>query len=114
MIHVRDHASIDLAIAAASRVDALLLDSGNPAAVQRELGGTGRTHDWSLSREIVQRVATPVFLAGGLNAANIARAVGEVGPYGVDLCSGVRTGGSLDPQKLRAFTAALAAARAVC
>jgi phosphoribosylanthranilate isomerase len=108
VIHVRDDASIDRALAAARRVDALLLDSGNPVA--RELGGTGRAHDWSISRRIVERSPVPVFLAGGLNATNIADAVRAVRPFGVDLCSGVRTGGALDAVKLAAFTAALCAA----
>lgn len=105
VVHVRDGASVELALAAAGHVDALLLDSGNPAA--RELGGTGRVHDWSLSREIVRRSAVPVFLAGGLNASNVAAALAQVAPFGVDLCSGVRTNGRLDPAKLAAFVAAM-------
>ena len=110
VIHVRDRSSVDRAMTAAPRVDALLLDSGNPGAAVRELGGTGRIHDWLLSRESVERASVPVFLAGGLNAGNVAQAVAAVRPYGVDLCSGVRTDGRLDPGKLRAFTAALAGA----
>lgn len=105
VIHVIDAASIDRALDAASRVHALLLDSGNPAA--RELGGTGRAHDWSLSRQIVDRSPIPVFLAGGLNADNIAAAIRAVRPFGVDLCTGVRTHGALDPHKLAALTLAL-------
>lgn len=98
VIHVRDRSSVDLAIVAAEAVDALLLDSGNPTA--REIGGTGRVHDWSLSRTIVERSRVPVFLAGGLHAANVAEAIRAVRPYGIDLCSGVRSNGSLHPGKL--------------
>ncbi len=105
VVHVRDGASVELALAAARHVDALLLDSGNPAA--RELGGTGRVHDWALSRDIVRRSPIPVFLAGGLNASNVARAITEVAPFGIDLCSGVRTNGRLDPVKLASLVAAM-------
>lgn len=104
VIHVRDELSVDRALEAAPSVHALLLDSGNPAA--RELGGTGRTHDWALSRRIVERSAVPVFLAGGLNAGNVAAAIEAVRPFGIDLCSGVRTNGALDAGKLRALVAA--------
>lgn len=103
VIHVRDESSVARALAAAPHVDVLLLDSGNPAAAVRELGGTGRTHDWSLSRRIVEESGRPVLLAGGLNPGNIADAVAAVRPFGVDLCSGVRTAGRLDAAKLRAF-----------
>lgn len=105
VVHVRDSASVTRALDAAPTVDALLLDSGDPAA--RELGGTGRVHDWSLSREIVRHSAVPVFLAGGLHAGNVGRAIAEVGPFGIDLCSGVRTNGRLDPVKLAALVAAM-------
>ncbi|MBC7773749.1 MAG: phosphoribosylanthranilate isomerase [Pyrinomonadaceae bacterium] len=110
VIHVRDRVSVDRAIASSQHVDLLLLDSGNPAASVRELGGTGRAHDWQLSREIVVRSPVPVFLAGGLNAGNIAEAVSTVRPFGVDLCSGVRTNGKLDAEKLRMFVASLTGA----
>ena len=103
VIHVVDAASIDEALAAAPHVDALLLDSGNPRLAVKELGGTGRVHDWSLSRAIVERSPVPVFLAGGLRAENVAEAVRAVRPFGVDVCSGVRTGGRLDEAKLRDF-----------
>lgn len=105
VIHVRGPASVARALQAAESVDALLLDSGNPAA--RELGGTGRVHDWALSREIVERSPAPVFLAGGLHAGNVAEAVRAVRPYGIDLCSGVRTGGRLDGAKLAALVGAM-------
>ncbi len=87
------------------RADALLLDSGRPDAAVRELGGTGRVHDWSVSRRIRTGVDVPVFLAGGLNAANVRRAVETVDPAGVDVCSGVRVNGALDEARLAAFIA---------
>lgn len=108
VVHVEDRASIALAKDYAGLADALLLDSGRPS--QDELGGTGRTHDWGLSAEIVRSVATPVLLAGGLDASNIVEAVRTVRPYGVDLCSRIRTDGKLDEAKLKAFAEALAAA----
>ncbi|MDP1660434.1 MAG: phosphoribosylanthranilate isomerase [Phycisphaerales bacterium] len=107
VVHVVDRSSVDHALKLAPLVDALLLDSGNPAAAVRELGGTGRVHDWGLSREIVLRAECPVFLAGGLNPSNIRGAVAAVSPFGVDLCGGVRTNGRLDGAKLSAFVAAL-------
>jgi phosphoribosylanthranilate isomerase len=85
----------------------LLLDSGNPALAVKELGGTGRRHDWSLSRQIVKASRVPVYLAGGLNASNVREAIETVRPYGVDICSGVRTNGRLDPVKLDAFMGAV-------
>ncbi|MCA9294269.1 MAG: phosphoribosylanthranilate isomerase [Phycisphaerales bacterium] len=109
VIHVIDDTSIDRALTAAPHVDALLLDSGNPGAQIRELGGTGRTHNWDVSRTIVERSPVPVFLAGGLRADNIASAVAAVRPYGVDLCSGVRTNGALDAAKLDRFVTRLRA-----
>lgn len=108
VIHVRGPAALDEARALAPCADALLLDSGNPEAAVRELGGTGRTHDWAISAEVVRAVAPcAVFLAGGLRADNVAAAVRAVRPAGVDVCSGVRTGGRLDPVKLAAFVAGL-------
>ena len=88
-------------------VDALLLDSGNQKLAVKELGGTGRVHDWRISRRIRDAVDVPLFLAGGLNAGNVAAAVAAVQPHGVDVCRGVRTDGKLDPAKLRAFVAAM-------
>ena len=107
VIHVTDQASEDYAIAAAAHVDALLLDSGNLNSAIKELGGTGRTHDWSLSRRIREAIGIPLFLAGGLNQANVAEAIAAVEPFGLDLCSSVRTNDHLDPVKLRAFFAAI-------
>jgi phosphoribosylanthranilate isomerase len=103
VVHVRGEASLDEALQAAAQVDALLLDSGNPSLAVKELGGTGRVHDWRLSRRIVERSPVPVFLAGGLHAANVREAIDRVQPFAVDLCSGVRTQGRLDPKKLEAF-----------
>jgi phosphoribosylanthranilate isomerase len=103
VIHVVDDGSVAEAKALATLVDALLLDSGNPSMAVKELGGTGRTHDWRLSRRIRDRVACPVYLAGGLTSANVGAAIDAVQPFGLDLCSGVRTAGRLDPLKLQAF-----------
>jgi len=103
VIHVLDEQSINEALKISEKVDALLLDSGNPNLAVKELGGTGRTHNWVLSRKIVEQVRVPVFLAGGLNAGNVREAIEVVQPYAVDVCSGVRTDGKLDEQKLEAF-----------
>ena len=108
VVHVVGPESVVEAAAVAPHVDALLLDSGNPKLQVKELGGTGRRHDWAISRRIVEAVAPkPVYLAGGLNPANAAEAVSHVGSFGLDLCSGVRTDGRLDPAKLEAFFSAL-------
>lgn len=106
VIHVRGAIAIAEAATSATHADALLLDSGNPEARRKELGGTGRTHDWMLSRRIREIVAVPVWLAGGLTPANVAEAIATVAPYGVDVCSGVRTGGLLDEEKVAAFVQA--------
>ena len=106
VIHVRDERSVIEAEAIAPAVDALLLDSGNPSLKVKELGGTGRVHDWNLSREICRRVSVPVFLAGGLGPENVADAIATVRPFAVDVCSGVRTDGRLDEKKLCRFIAA--------
>lgn len=106
VVHVTGPEAIDEAIAAAPHVDAVLLDSGNPSLPVRELGGTGRRHDWRLSRTIRERSPAPVYLAGGLKPENVRQAIDEVGPFGLDVCSGVRTDGRLDPARLAAFMAA--------
>jgi phosphoribosylanthranilate isomerase len=106
VVHVRGPESVDEARAVAPHVDAILLDSGNPAAAVKELGGTGRVHDWSVSAAIRQAVDVPVWLAGGLRVENVAEAVARVAPFGLDVCSGVRTDGRLDEEKLRRFVAA--------
>lgn len=103
VIHVIDEKSVDEALEIAPQVDALLLDSGNPNLAVKELGGTGRVHNWALSRQIVAQSSKPVFLAGGLKAENVKAAMDAVEPWGLDLCSGVRTNGHLDPMKLEAF-----------
>jgi phosphoribosylanthranilate isomerase len=110
VIHVTGPEALDQARAAAPLVDALLLDSGQPHAAVRVLGGTGRTHDWRISRAIVESVPCPVFLAGGLRADNVAEATRAVRPFAVDVCTGVRSDGRLDPGKLQAFMAAVRAA----
>jgi phosphoribosylanthranilate isomerase len=110
VIHVTGEDSIGHAVEAAKTADALLLDSGNPSLGVKELGGTGRRHDWSVSRKIVEETKVPVYLAGGLNASNVREAIETVRPYGVDVCSGVRTDGRLDRQKAAAFFAAVRAA----
>jgi phosphoribosylanthranilate isomerase len=103
VIHVRDESSLDEALQAAAQVDALLLDSGNPSLTIKQLGGTGRIHDWHLSRRIVEQSPVPVFLAGGLSSENVRSAIDQVQPFGVDVCSSVRTNGRLDPHKLELF-----------
>ena len=101
VIHVADEASLAQAEKALPFVDALLLDSGSPD--RRELGGTGRVHDWEISRAIVERSPVPVWLAGGLNSENVAKAIALVRPFGVDVCNGVRSDNRLDARKLDEF-----------
>jgi phosphoribosylanthranilate isomerase len=108
VIHVNGPESLDEAIAVAPEVDAILLDSGNQLLPVKELGGTGRTHDWTISKQIRESIEVPLFLAGGLNSTNVAEAIRRVEPFGVDICSGVRTNGLLDEVKLAAFFAAIA------
>lgn len=103
VIHVTGPEAVDEAIEIAPHVDAILLDSGNQSLEIKELGGTGRTHDWNLSRKIREAIAAPLFLAGGLNPSNVAAAIREVQPFGIDVCSGLRTNGNLDREKLEAF-----------
>ena len=103
VIHVINEKTLDEALEVSEKVDALLLDSGNPNLAVKELGGTGRVHNWVISRQIVEQSKVPVFLAGGLKTANVRAAIDAVQPYGLDLCSSVRTDGKLDPYKLEAF-----------
>lgn len=103
VIHVTGPESVDEAIEVAPHVDAVLLDSGNQSLAIKELGGTGRTHDWRLSRKIREAIDVPLFLAGGLKPQNVAAAIQEVGPFGIDVCSGLRTEGALDRHKLADF-----------
>jgi phosphoribosylanthranilate isomerase len=93
------------AVSVADSVDAVLLDSGNQKLAVKELGGTGRTHDWRISRKIVESVREPVYLAGGLTPENVQAAIREVRPFGLDVCSGLRTDGHLDEEKVRRFFA---------
>jgi phosphoribosylanthranilate isomerase len=109
VIHVTGEESVAEARRVAREIDAILLDSGNQSLPVKELGGTGRTHDWSLSRRIVEECGVPVFLAGGLRESNVGEAIRVVRPYGVDLCSSVRTDGQLDEEKLGRFFAAVTA-----
>ena len=103
VVHVTGPESVEEAIAVAAHVDAVLLDSGNQSLAIKELGGTGRTHDWSLSRQIREAIDVPLFLAGGLKPENVAAAIREVQPFGIDVCSGLRTDGALDRHKLADF-----------
>jgi phosphoribosylanthranilate isomerase len=103
VIHVIDEKSVEEAFEISGQVDAILLDSGNPKLKVKELGGTGRVHNWKLSRQIRERSKCPVFLAGGLNPENVRQAIEEVQPFAVDVCSGVRTNGKLDREKVEQF-----------
>jgi len=103
VIHVVSEASIEEAVRISASADAILLDSGNPNLKVKELGGTGRVHNWNLSRRIREQVSCPVFLAGGLNPDNVRNAIETVEPFAVDVCSGVRTNGLLDEKKLERF-----------
>ncbi len=107
VIHVSGPESVKAAGAVAGLVDAILLDSGKPDLPVKVLGGTGRTHDWGCSRTIVEQSSAPVYLAGGLNAENVRQAIRDTSPFGVDLCTGVRSGGRLDEAKLRSFVGAV-------
>lgn len=113
VVHVAGEDAIDEAIAVSKHVDAVLLDSGNQKAAIKELGGTGRRHDWQISRRIREAVDLPVYLAGGLRAENVVEAIETVRPFGLDVCSGVRTAGLLDPSKLEQFFKAVRAAAAM-
>ena len=103
VIHVIDEHSVSESIRISEYVDAILLDSGNPNLEIKELGGTGRTHNWELSKKIREQIDIPVFLAGGINAENARKAIDFVQPFGLDLCSSVRTKGKLDQKKLTEF-----------
>jgi phosphoribosylanthranilate isomerase len=109
VVHVTGPASVDEAVGLAGQADAVLLDSGRPEAAVKELGGTGRRHDWALSRRIREALDVPVFLAGGITPENAAEAKAAVGPFALDVCTGVRTNGALDEAKLEALFAALVA-----
>jgi phosphoribosylanthranilate isomerase len=114
VIHVTGPESLEEAIEISPHVQGLLLDSGRLTGPVKELGGTGRTHDWGVSRQIRESLNLPVFLAGGLRPENVTEAISQVGPFALDLCSGVRTDGRLDETKLSQFfrNVSLAANRA--
>jgi phosphoribosylanthranilate isomerase len=112
VVHVTGPESVEEAALIAPHVDAILLDSGNQKLAVKELGGTGRRHDWTLSRKIRESIGIPIFLAGGITPENVAQAIHEVAPFGLDLCSGVRTSGKLDAEKLKRFFGAVRNARA--
>jgi phosphoribosylanthranilate isomerase len=107
VIHVRDENALDEARQVSPLVDAILLDSGNPSLSIKQLGGTGRSHDWAVSRRIRDAVEAPVYLAGGLNPQNVGKAIAQVQPFGVDVCTGLRTEGRLDRMKLEQFMLAV-------
>jgi phosphoribosylanthranilate isomerase len=107
VIHVRDESALEQSREVSPLVDAILLDSGNPSLSIKELGGTGRAHDWAVSRKIRDAVEIPIYLAGGLHPGNIAQAIAQVQPFGVDVCSGLRTDGHLDAEKLEHFMRAV-------
>ena len=107
VVHVRDEGALAEARQLSLLVDAILLDSGNPSLSIKELGGTGRAHDWAVSRKIRDAVQVPVYLAGGLNPGNVGQAIAQVEPFGVDVCSGLRTDGRLDAKKLEQFMRAV-------
>ncbi|MDQ3760156.1 MAG: phosphoribosylanthranilate isomerase [Actinomycetota bacterium] len=111
VVHVVDDRAIEEAAAAAEFVDAVLLDSGNPTLDVKELGGTGRRHNWAVSARIRRQLDVPVFLAGGLNPDNVAEAIDTVQPFGLDVCTGVRDEAfALDRQKLDHFGSAITSA----
>jgi phosphoribosylanthranilate isomerase len=87
-----------------SMYDALLVDSH----IKGQLGGTGRIHDWNVSREIRQLVSPrPLILAGGLTEFNVTEAIKKVRPFAVDVSSGVESRpGVKDHSKMRWFVEA--------
>jgi len=102
-VHVTGEDALRRALDYASDADALVLDT----RTADRLGGTGQTHDWSVSARIVAAVAPlPVYLAGGLRPENVAEAVARVRPAGVDVNSGVEdSNGQKDAERMRAFVA---------
>lgn len=103
VLHVIDERNVEEAIRISEFVDCILLDSGNPNLDVKELGGTGRVHNWDLSRKIRESINIPIFLAGGIKPENVRDAIEQVQPFGLDLCSSVRTNKQLDPHKLEKF-----------
>jgi len=107
VIHVLDEKADQEDIEIAEWVDAILIESGNPNLSTKVLGGTGKTHNWDLSKKIRENISIPTYLAGGINKDNIRMAIDHVQPYGIDLCSSVRTNGQLDERKLEELFKAL-------
>ncbi|HCY13613.1 MAG TPA: N-(5'-phosphoribosyl)anthranilate isomerase [Gammaproteobacteria bacterium] len=103
VVHIEDEGALDLVARYEPLVDVFLLDSGKTSGPGQQFGGTGATHDWAISRRFVEGTDVPVYLAGGLNSTNVFEAITKVRPYGVDLCTGVRTDDRLDSSKLEAF-----------
>lgn len=102
-IHVVDERAIAQAREMAGVADALVLGSTNPEPPFRWTSPHGRTHDWTISRRIVESAQIPVILSGGLTARNVADAVRFVRPYGVEVCSSVRRNGRLEKSLLVEF-----------
>lgn len=101
-VHVTGPEAVAQARALARQVDALILDTYDPATGRH--GATGKTHDWTISRQIVDGVPVPVILAGGLTPDNVADAIAAVRPWGVDVHTGIeRPDGSRDLDHIRAF-----------
>ena len=95
----------------AAGVDAFLLDSSDSSEGFLRLGGTGKVIDWGQAAAAIQQISRPVFLAGGINPDNVASALFQVRPYGIDLCSGVElTKGRKDPEKIRRLVGNFSAA----
>jgi len=86
-VHVTGPEALAQARALERRVDALILDTYDPMTGRH--GATGQTHDWSISRQIVAQIRTPVILAGGLTPDNVAEAIRTVRPWAVDVHTGV-------------------------
>lgn len=107
VIHVNGPEAIERATTVDPYVDYVLLDSGKSSKKQQALGGTGQTHNWEISRDIVQAIRTPVFLAGGLHPANVESAIRAVEPYGVDICTGLRDPKYLVEAKLKELVSLL-------
>ena len=107
VVHITGEGALDEACTVAPHVNGILLDSGKPSLKIKELGGTGRAHDWSVSKRIREKVKVPIFLAGGLTANNVIEGLRQVQPFGVDVCNGVRAEGKLDESKLSAFFSAV-------
>ncbi|NEP81122.1 MAG: phosphoribosylanthranilate isomerase [Okeania sp. SIO3B3] len=103
VIHVTGEESVKEAVEVSPLVDAILLDSGNQSLAIKQLGGTGKVHNWDISKKIRELVDVPVYLAGGLNSENVTAAIQQVSPFGLDICTGVRTNNKLDEMKLSKF-----------